>query len=183
MSLHTASLISEKRISCPPAAVQFAGVEKGIDMTENTTIEISQEQMIEDLNCSFPELMARPASNFSADYKDKPGVWTGGSEACMEDGHSIFSELACPDPDVYDGVVHQGFVAWLDRRGWGCDHIDCGTFLLFPNSHWDEECPFDEAVLELTQLCRDRLNVFQVHDLIAAAKAMRSNRINFEIMD
>ena len=34
MSLHTASLISEKRFSCPPAAVHFAGVEKGIDMKE-----------------------------------------------------------------------------------------------------------------------------------------------------
>lgn len=32
MSLHTARVIPEKRYSCPPAAVQFAGVEKGIDM-------------------------------------------------------------------------------------------------------------------------------------------------------
>lgn len=32
MGLHTASLISEKRFSCPPAAVHFAGVEEEIDM-------------------------------------------------------------------------------------------------------------------------------------------------------
>lgn len=30
--LHTATVIPEKRISCPPAAVHFAGVEKEIDM-------------------------------------------------------------------------------------------------------------------------------------------------------
>lgn len=32
MSLHTARVIPEKRFSCPPAAVHFAGVEKEIDM-------------------------------------------------------------------------------------------------------------------------------------------------------
>jgi len=181
MGLHTARVIPEKRISCPPAAVQFAGVEKGIDMKQS--IEISQAQMIEDLNCSFPELMARPASNFSADYKDKPGVWTGGSEACMEDGHSIFSELACPDPDVYDGVVHQGFIAWLDRRGWGCDHMDGGTFLLFPNSHWNQECPLEDAVRELARLCNEKLTVYQVHDLIGAALAMPTIRRKVEFKD
>ena len=40
MSLHTARVIPEKRISCPPAAVHFAGVEKGIDMKiERITLE------------------------------------------------------------------------------------------------------------------------------------------------
>ncbi len=32
MSLHTARVIPEKRFSCPPAAVHFAGVEEEIDM-------------------------------------------------------------------------------------------------------------------------------------------------------
>jgi hypothetical protein len=32
MSLHTARVIPEKRFSCPPADVHFAGVEKEIEM-------------------------------------------------------------------------------------------------------------------------------------------------------
>lgn len=32
MGLHTARVIPEKRFSCPPAAVHFAGVEKEVDM-------------------------------------------------------------------------------------------------------------------------------------------------------
>ena len=36
MSLHTARVIPEKRFSCPPAAVHFAGVEEEIDMKDNT---------------------------------------------------------------------------------------------------------------------------------------------------
>lgn len=35
MGLHTARVIPEKRFSCPPAAVHFAGVEKEIDMGSN----------------------------------------------------------------------------------------------------------------------------------------------------
>ena len=35
MSSHTARVIPEKRFSCPPAVVLFAGVEKEIDMFKN----------------------------------------------------------------------------------------------------------------------------------------------------
>ncbi len=98
--------------------------------------EISQSEMIADLRAAFPDLMARPVSEFSRDYASQEGVWTGGGEACMADDAPIFWASESADPDLYDGGAHVGFIAWLKRRGWGVERYDGETFLLFPNSHW-----------------------------------------------
>ena len=130
MSLHTARVIPEKRFSCPPAAVHFAGVEEEIDME---VIEISQQEMMQDALASFPGLIIRPVGNFASPHTGRMLVCTY-EDAEMPDGMPVFWTMECSDPAIYDGHVHHGFVTWMKQRGWRIEHYDGDVFLLFPES-------------------------------------------------
>lgn len=92
---------------------------------------MNTEQMMQELAITFPALWTRPLSDFGHAWTGMEGVWTGGQEALMPDGMSIFRGFHC-DIEQYDGSVHVAFVEWLRRRGWACDEWDGMTFHLRP---------------------------------------------------
>lgn len=88
------------------------------------------EQLIADLRATFPGIHARPALEYGVkDFQD--GVWVAG-EACMPDGLPIFCDLACADPDHYNGLVHHAFEAWLQARGYDLECWDAGVYFAVP---------------------------------------------------
>lgn len=99
---------------------------------------LSEAQMMAELRIVFPTLWMRPLREFSPQYAYSEGIWTGSDDGAeMPDGTPIF-DTCCADPDEYDGTVHQGFIAWLGRRGWCYDRYDGATYFLVPNSYFDE---------------------------------------------
>jgi len=88
----------------------------------------SVDRMIADLKATFPGIHARPLADFIPDWGQ--GVWSGG-EALMPDGLPIF-RYYYTDSDEYEGTVHVGFLAWLERRGWYSEAYDYGTHFLIP---------------------------------------------------
>lgn len=100
--------------------------------------ELDEAQMIAELRTVFPTLWMRPLRDFAKRYECSEGIWTGSDVGAeMPDGIPIF-DTCCADPDEYDGTVHQGFIAWLGRRGWYYDRYDGATYFLVPNSYFDE---------------------------------------------
>lgn len=92
-------------------------------------IEITESELIADMKATYPGIHARPGVEFSKDFAGT--VWTGG-EVEMPDGMPVFAHL-CGEDD-YDGGVHVGFTAWLERRGWYLENYDGATFLAYPIS-------------------------------------------------
>jgi hypothetical protein len=90
---------------------------------------MSDEQLLADLRATFPGIDARPLREFGTEWRNRPGVWTGGDSISMPDGLPIFSSMHCDDPH-YNGYVHDGFEAWLQARGWYVETYDGGTFLI-----------------------------------------------------
>ena len=80
-------------------------------------LEVSSAQLLADLHATFPGIFARPLREFGTRWAEVDGIWTGG-EVTMPDGMPMFNSFACPDPDDYNGRVHQAFEAWLEARGW-----------------------------------------------------------------
>lgn len=100
---------------------------------------LSEAQMMAELRIVFPTLWMRPLWQFASRYKFSEGIWTGSDHhSVMPDGAPIFDASGHADPDNYIEPVHQGFIAWLERRGWAWDRYDDSTFFLVPNSYFDE---------------------------------------------
>ncbi|MFT0532246.1 hypothetical protein ACMHYJ_05335 [Castellaniella hirudinis] len=98
---------------------------------------LDTEQMMHELRIVFPTLWMRPLREFSPRFERSEGIWTGSDDGPeMPGGMPIFA-MGCPDPDEYDGPVHQGFIAWLKGRGWSWDRWDESTFFLVPDSYFD----------------------------------------------
>lgn len=96
----------------------------------NSTLP-SESALITDLKSTYPGLHVRPISEFGKDYKDWIGVWTGGP-GDMPDGLPIFNSLIHSTDEGYDGGVHDGFMAWLDSRGWYIENYDGMTMFIIP---------------------------------------------------
>lgn len=96
----------------------------------------SEANLISDMKATFPGLHVRPAREFGLKGYNH-GVWTGGP-GDMPDGLPVFDSVRFPgdseDPadGRYDGGVHEGFIAWLEERGWHVENIDGETFLIIP---------------------------------------------------
>ena len=88
--------------------------------------------MLNDLRVTFPSLRTSPLREFGPEFQ-REGVWTGqDTPHVMPDGDPIFDDLANGE-EPYDGRVHQGFTAWLDRRGWYVETYDGVTHFLVPD--------------------------------------------------
>lgn len=98
----------------------------------------NEAELINDLKVLCPELHVRPVSEFGKDYKDWIGVWTGG-EGNMPDGLQIFNDLIHTTDEGYNGGVHDGFIAWLESRGWYIENYDGGTMFIIPIAYASQE--------------------------------------------
>lgn len=99
---------------------------------------MNTDQMMRELRATFPTLWMRPLREFSPQYECSEGIWTGsGHCAVMPDGTEVFNSGGCEE-EGYEGDVHDGFAAWLARRGWSWDRYDGATFFLVPRSYFDE---------------------------------------------
>ncbi len=116
--------------------------ELGRVMSQSTA---NTAQMMAEIAITFPTLKVRPLREFSSGYANAEGIWTGADGDMMPDGYPIFATTD-PDPDLYDGYVHTGFLAWLEARGWAYDAYDGGTYFLVPLSYFDE--PSTDAQLQ-----------------------------------
>ena len=90
----------------------------------------NEATLIAEMKATFPGLMARPVREFGLQGFNH-GAWTGGP-GNMPDGLPIFDPLQHGVDDGYDGGVHEGFTAWLERRGWYLENYDGSAYLAIP---------------------------------------------------
>jgi hypothetical protein len=93
---------------------------------------ITTDAMLAELSITFPKLWKRPLSEYGTAYAGTPGVWTGQDVGHnMQDGAPIFFDAADGEPPYID-TVHEGFIFWLQSRGWHCVRHDADTYHLMP---------------------------------------------------
>lgn len=88
----------------------------------------SESALIAELVATFPGIKARPVRECGV-LSFHHGAWVGG-DAFFPDGMSMFSDLVCPDPDIYEGNVHRSFVQWLKQRGWLIEEHDASMYFV-----------------------------------------------------
>lgn len=121
-------------------------------MTEPSTQPIPshwpiESVLISDLLATFPGIHAKPAREYGLRLYQH-GAWVGG-DALMPDEAPIFCDLACPDPDFYDGHVHHAFIEWLAQRGWVIEEYDAGVFMVMSLAQAEDEAAADVAFQDL----------------------------------
>ena len=117
----------------------------------------SESALISDLRATFPGMHIRPLREFGSDWRNRVGVWTGGtgdSDGCMPDGLAIFNTLAYGEEE-YDGPIHTGFLIWLELRGWYIESYDAATHHIVAIAEC-EEC-LEKWMLEHRAAFADRV--------------------------
>jgi hypothetical protein len=89
-----------------------------------------QHQLIAEMKATFPGIHARPLAEFGLAGSDY-GVWTGMDGLVTMGDEPIFLD-ACLHADGYDGGIHEGFLAWLESRGWYVENYDGATLFIIP---------------------------------------------------
>jgi len=86
---------------------------------------MNEQQLIADMKATFPGIFARPLRDFSENYGNTDGVWTGGDDIRMPDGKRMFGAFEDAESDEFG--IHKGFIAWLECRGWYIESWDSLT--------------------------------------------------------
>jgi hypothetical protein len=176
MSLHTARVIPEKRFSCPPAAVHFAGVEKEIDMKLTYAEQLRRPEwqkmrllVLERAGwkceqCGEEEKMlhvhhkryikGRMAWDYELDNFEAL------CESCHEENHQHRERIETVLASI-PGYMWEQAADVLTFWAW--EYLPEGTS--FPVD------PFEEAVDQLARTCRGKLGIHQVFSLIDIAVA------------
>lgn len=174
MGLHTARVIPEKRISCPPADVHFAGVEEEIDMKltygeqlrrpewQKVRLRVLERASWKCEQCGDEEQMlhvhhkryikGRMAWDYELDNFEAL------CEPCHKDSHQHRERIE---------IVLASIPGFMWERAadvltfWAWDYLPEGTARPVD--------PFEDAVQELAHTCRGKLGIHQVFDLIEVA--------------
>lgn len=117
----------------------------------------SEDALVADLKATYPGLHVRPLREYGGTWQGSAGAWTGGP-GDMPDGLPIFNDLAYAERG-YDGGVHEGFTAWLEKRGWYMECEDAGTYMIVPilSAQWDmSQAQIEAVAARSAQAMRDR---------------------------
>jgi hypothetical protein len=88
--------------------------------------KMTEATLIKKLNNLFPELKAKPLSEFYDD-KSAEGIW------CAGNYDAIDGEPAYDDYEEWGYRFNPKLVAVLDAAGWYCEPYDCETLTLYKN--------------------------------------------------
>lgn len=95
----------------------------------------SEAELLSELRATFPHLeTVRPLSDLQLPGYDH-GAWICDRSACMSDAKRIFlapTEAGDSEPPGYTCFVHDGFLAWLEQRGWHVETCDYGSYMVVP---------------------------------------------------
>lgn len=126
----------------------------------------SESALIAELVATFPGIKARPVRECGV-LSFHHGAWVGG-DAFFPDDMAMFSDLVCPDPDIYEGNVHRSFVQWLKQRGWLIEEHDASMYLVTSHAQaLDDEA----ASAVLTDLLDQRREAYIVVHRVEAMVA------------
>jgi hypothetical protein len=103
---------------------------------------LTEDQLLADLQATFPGLNAQPLRTFGPlktihkDPQNARGAWFKFQDDVgpfMPDGLPIAlipGPGVEPDENGYSSFIHDGFVAWLESRGWYIEMYDYGHYMI-----------------------------------------------------